>query len=457
MNFSPLHSYVHRKFAEAPIPGVALGLLCDGLLHFRGFGYADCDRRIPITAQTQFAIGSMSKSFTALAVLRLAEENRLSLSDPVSRHLPVPLRSHGQDILIQHLLNHTSGFPDAEENFTAFGHGLPEPLAPRPDESWDDVFTHIEELSDWTFAEPGAKFHYCNTGFTLLAYIVEKIAGIPFEEYVHETILRPLGMARTRYAGALETGGDGTAVPHLIRDGRLVPSKLVGGRSISGAGGLLSTIDDMARYLRMFLGRGILDGHRVFSEGVVAAMQRPAVSIPLAGRSFGECHYGAGLATFSDFFQAVRVGHMGSVITFNSSMDWVPGTGCGAVVFSNGPVPTSRIGEFALALALGKDPWQHPVWRMERALEAVVGTYRSFRDVHGFDVALEKGVLSIKSSKIGLDLLAEPVTAEPGRLLCRVPNAGHQDGFFEFRMREGVIEFAFDRYLGRKYGAGIAL
>jgi len=443
-----LNAYVHAKFTKNHFPGIALGVIRDGTLQFRAFGYADIESRAPITPDTLFAIGSMSKSFTALVTLKLAEQKRLSIHDPVGKFLPVPLRCRGDDVLVEHLLNHTSGLSDSHELQSAFAHtasSLPKLV---PDESWDDIFTHLQGIDAWSFAPPGKEFHYWNMGYTLLSYIVEQVSACRFEEAVKEHVLEPLGMKRTCYTSRNVIPNEDVASAYLVADGKFTRSRWASGRTVAGAGGIVSSIADLTRYVRMFLDRGSLQGERVFSEMLIDSMQAPTVvTEPVS--LIGTKRYGWGLEIASDFFSDNSVSHDGSVGNSNSKMSWIPERGCGVVALCNGSTSLGNIPDFALALAAGHDPYNHDLWRMERALERVYGVYEGFRGLLRCEVNADiGGVLRVRSAE-GLQILLEPRQLNEDRLVCRIPNSSR---LAEFVLHSDHVDLAVDRTLVRKFG-----
>ena len=171
-------------------PGAAvLVLKGDKVLFDKGYGIADIDTKVPIDGNTFFNIASVSKQFTAVAILQLAEEGKLSLEDPVSKYFPEFKAPFWKDIRIKHLLSHCSGVPDARG-------GIPRELKIKGDEAL--AMSYLPDL-DFLHFEPGTAYEYINPTFVMCGAIVEKVTGQPFTEYVTEHIFRPAGMTQTRY------------------------------------------------------------------------------------------------------------------------------------------------------------------------------------------------------------------------------------------------------------------
>lgn len=171
-------------------PGAAvLVLRGDKILFDKGYGIADLQSRKAIDGNTFFNIASVSKQFTATAILLLAEEEKLSLEDPVSKYFPEYKADFWKDIRIKHLLSHTSGVPDARG-------GIPRELKIKGDEAL--ALSYLPDL-DFVHFAPGTAYEYMNPTYVLCGAIVEKVSGQPFVEYVSEHVFRPAGMTQTLY------------------------------------------------------------------------------------------------------------------------------------------------------------------------------------------------------------------------------------------------------------------
>lgn len=171
-------------------PGAAVLVMKDDQILFdKGYGIADIEAKAPIDGNTFFNIASVSKQFTAVAILQLAEAGKLSLEDPVSQYFPEFKADFWKDIQIKHLLAHSSGVPDARG-------GIPRELKIKGDEKL--AMSYLPELDHLNFA-PGTAYEYINPTFVMCGAIVEKVTGQPFVDYVAEHIFRPAGMEKTLY------------------------------------------------------------------------------------------------------------------------------------------------------------------------------------------------------------------------------------------------------------------
>jgi CubicO group peptidase (beta-lactamase class C family) len=227
------------------VPGAAVVVVRDGrVVLVKGYGWADLERRVPITPKTLFDPASLAKSFTAFAVLKLEAQGKLSLDDDVRKHLP-EFPDFGRRIAVRHLLYHTSGLRD-------WGG-----LVQMSDRRMDDVFTSpmilkiLARQRELNF-DPGTDFAYCNAGYILLAEIVARAAGQSFKEWTRGAIFAPLGMATAEFRDDV-----GTAFPESARsyertrDGRYSP--VPNNAAMPGPGSLFISADDLSRWLAALL------------------------------------------------------------------------------------------------------------------------------------------------------------------------------------------------------------
>lgn len=171
-------------------PGAAvLVLKGDKIIFDKGYGLADLETKAPIDGNTFFNIASVSKQFTATAILQLAEQGKLSLEDNVKKYFPDYKADFYEKITIKHLLSHCSGIPDARDRSDRQKNIFAKE---------DVAMEYLPSLNFLNF-EPGTQYEYMNTTYLMLGSIVEKVSGVPFAEYVTEHIFKPAGMNTTLY------------------------------------------------------------------------------------------------------------------------------------------------------------------------------------------------------------------------------------------------------------------
>lgn len=312
-----------------PTVGLAAAVVADGSVSFCNHGVAEVTSQLPITEDTVFRIGSLTKTFTAVAVLQLSEQAVIELDAPVDDHLRayqlVRANSTHRPPTVRDLLTYTSGLPQCVHLSQAFKPTLGE-MVPygQPVPSLAEHYRGELHL----VAEPGTRHVYSNHGFATLGQIVEDVTGQPFASYVRRRILEPLGMGHTdlvrseRLGGRLATGYALRARgPRVVHDHDLITA---------AGGGIYSTPRDVARYVSALLRGGNNDYGRVLEPESVAEMfsaqYQPDPRLP-----------GVGLA----FYRRVVDGHLfveksGLVPGFASQMCLAPDDGVGVVAFTNG-------------------------------------------------------------------------------------------------------------------------
>ena len=221
-------------FAQGGTPGMAVAVVHNGQVVFSGgFGYADPVAKKNATPDTRFAVGSLSKQFTAVSVLTLVQDGKLSLDDRLAKFFPnLP---NASTITIRELLNQTSGlhnYPNTDEHAW--------PVSGPVDLS--GILTILS--TDKPDFAPGAKYEYSNSNYTVLAAIVQKVSGVPFGSFLEQHIFKPLEMTRSGYGYAMQHAGD-LAIAYI--GGKPAPMQ-ISLDLYAGAGGIVSTASDMARW-----------------------------------------------------------------------------------------------------------------------------------------------------------------------------------------------------------------
>lgn len=286
LDLSAVDRFVAAQMAANRIPGLALAITRGGeVLALRGYGMARAGE--PVTPQTQFRLGSLSKSFTALAVLQLIEARRVDLDAPVVRYLP-DFRLADPDaaarISVRQLLNHTSGLAD-----TGFRAGL---TGQQP-----TLALRVASLSSARpVSAPGAAFHYFDPNYQVLARLVEVVSGQPFGDYLQAHIFAPLAMHDTFSATTAEQAAAGAArlaQGHLVIYGVPVAAPELDG-FLAGSGGMVSTAEDMAHYLVMQSGGGQYAGATLLARESLELTHTPPPGVAssygmgwLAGQAHG--------------------------------------------------------------------------------------------------------------------------------------------------------------------------
>ncbi|GAB3429895.1 beta-lactamase family protein [Massilia solisilvae] len=305
------------KWNKPDTPGCAVTVIRDGKVLLRkGYGMADIERAVPVSPATVFNVGSMSKQFTAFSIYLLAKDGKLSLDDDVHKYLPeVP--DFGKTITLRHLLQHTSGLRDAMNLMVLAGWRLDDVM------TMDDMLGIIRRQRALNFA-PGQEYMYSNTGYTLLAAIVQRVSGKPLAVFAKERIFDPLGMTHTAFQKDY-----GTLVPRRALSYQAAPDGsfkyLAVGESTAGPGGLLTTVEDLALWDANFY-----DG-RVGGKDLLAQMQVTGVL-----NNGKPIQYASGLMV-ENYRGARLVEHSGGIGGYASQMSRFPEQHFTVAVLANTP------------------------------------------------------------------------------------------------------------------------
>jgi CubicO group peptidase (beta-lactamase class C family) len=277
-------AFVAKQMRLAKIPGLAVGLARAGVVRLaRGYGYADIDRRRPVTAETLFHLASVTKTVTATAIMQLAEAGRLSMDEPVARHLDFPLanpRHPDVPITFRHLLMHTSSISDAkyyEVDFREQGRDATLPLADFLKEYLVPGGRAYSSEKCFANVMPGSTWDYSNVGYGLLGYLAGRIGNEDMREQTRKRMYAPLAMHHTHWTLS-DTPAAQVATPYDMVDGVLTAVKPVGFPDWP-AGMLRSSIADFIRFVAASANGGSALGARILKTQTMAQMldmQKPA-------------------------------------------------------------------------------------------------------------------------------------------------------------------------------------
>ena len=305
--------YVKAQMRKAHVPGVSLAVVRNGkLVRAAGYGQTNVELAFPATSKSVYEILSLTKQFTATALLMLAEEGKLSLDDRITTRLP-DLPAAWNEITIRHLLTHTSGLRDYTDVPGWFG-------TIREDRSPEELIRTIKPFP--LQFPPGSTFRYCNAGYYLLGMIIEKVSGRSYAGFLRERIFKPLGMAATRVA-------DGKGIVPLRasgyhwEEGVLQNAQYVSPTQKWAAGAVLSTVEDLARW------DAALYTEKLLKKQSLRQMWTPA---QLSGGQ--EAPYGIGNELDLDHGHRAA-GHQGGGLAFNATLLRYPDDRLTVIVLCN--------------------------------------------------------------------------------------------------------------------------
>lgn len=322
-----------EQLQEEGTPGLALGLVVDGKPWVvRTYGVEDLATRAPVTPQTRFLAGSISKTFTAVALLQLQEEGLVDLQKPLTDYLPwFKVRSRYQPITLHHLLTHTAGLPRDRSDL--------------PSSAYTALALRDREIA----APPGERFAYSNIGYQLLSLVVEEVEGRPFGESIRDRILVPMGMASTvpevTQAGRLSTA---TGYQFLYDDRPPYPGEPLvpagWGEYSAGDANIVTNAPDLSRFLAGLLAQGSTAPRRLLQPASFARMVQRTVAAPELGPS---AFYGYGVILGTQAGDPI-VWHSGGMAGFQAILLGDAAERLGVVVLMNGPGDPRRLAEYAL-------------------------------------------------------------------------------------------------------------
>jgi D-alanyl-D-alanine carboxypeptidase len=300
---------IEKVLASSPKPGLIIGVtdrhtLRKVIVH----GYADLKTRTPLKADSRLAIGSISKAFTSVALLQLADEQRFDVHAPITRYLPwLDIHSRFAAMTGHDLMSHTAGLP----------YYLTDSASSR--------FAGLELKEFEPPYAPGAHWQYSNTGYQLLGYALENIEGARFSQVIRRRVLEPLGMANSSsIIDDAERARMTTSYARWPYDGKYVEAPWF--EYTAGDGSIVSTVSDMSAYTRFILNRGRGPSGRVLSERAFAALTTPVLD-----------EYGYGLWIRQEGGHTV-ISHGGGIAGFRSHIEAHMDEGFALVFLSNGGI-----------------------------------------------------------------------------------------------------------------------
>ncbi len=318
-----IDSFFQAEMKSNKVVGASIAIIDKSQVAYaQGYGYADLENRIPATPETSFRVGSITKSFTAIAIMQLYEKGLLNLDEPIATYLPElkanELSPNATPITVRHLLSHTSGLPS--EFYNGFLCDTP------PQGNW-----LIEQLNQQKKLYPANfKYIYSNLGYALLGEVVARVSKQPYAEYIQQHIFQPLRMPSSYIhapgqtkAPAIAKGYHGMkpAIEPYIRD--------------QAAGSICASANDMAKFISMWLQNGSYSGSQLVTQNSVHEMQRNQLSTILL-KEKNEWGLGLRIEKYRVQSQEMNVwGHPGDTFAFHADYAFLPDLQIGVVVLTN--------------------------------------------------------------------------------------------------------------------------
>jgi CubicO group peptidase (beta-lactamase class C family) len=331
---------MYKEFSKVhKLPGLVYGVVADGKIVFWGStGVQNLEQNNPVTDKSVFRIASMTKNFTAMAILQLRDQGKLQLDDPAHQYIPElknirSLAPGAPVITIRQLLSHMSGLP--EDN--PWGdHQLAES---------EDFLTELIKSNPSFSNLPGVEYEYSNTGYALLGRVITNISGKPYQQYIQQNIFDPLGMKNTYWEPTLVPASL-LASGYRLQGGKYLKEPLPGDGSFGAMGGLLSSLEDFSKFMLLHTAAWPASGEQenaILKPSSMREMHLPYTFNNMnAGYKFmnGEncaifSAYSFGLRWAADCRNNIYIGHSGGLPGYGSNWVFMPQYGIGMVAFAN--------------------------------------------------------------------------------------------------------------------------
>jgi CubicO group peptidase (beta-lactamase class C family) len=346
-----LDSFVEQVMKEWKVPGLAVAVVKDAkVVYARGFGYRDVKKQQKVTADTLFAIGSCSKSFTATALAILADEGKVEWDKPVRDYLPDFRLNDAYataNLRPRDLVTHQSGLP--RHDLVWYGSPL----------SRKDLFERLRYL------EPSrplhARYQYNNLMFMTAGVLIERVSGSSWEEFVRRRILDPLGMKVSNFSVRDSQKTSDFSLPYQADKGEVKEIPFRNIDAIGPAGSINSSVNEMTRWLLLQLGKGKFEGRQIISEKALGEVHMPQI-VAGGDLKYDESYYSSyamGWAVTS-YRGHPALAHGGGIDGFTSTVRFLPKDQLGVVVLTNSATPASGLiasNAVDRMLGLSEAPW----------------------------------------------------------------------------------------------------
>ncbi len=391
-----------KLMREGKLPGLSIAVVKNGeTLYAGGFGSRDRERNLPATPDTLYGIGSITKSFVAIAILQLVEKGELTLDDPVSKHAPFRIGLKDKPIKIHNLLTHSLGVPSLATSSVALHKSVGYDTG-IPFSSPEDFYRLINGAQGEIVDEPGKRFFYHNAAWRILGHIVQEKTGTPFHVYIKENVMKTLGMKRSTLNTDEFNSDPDRITPYWKKpDGSVNPTKFPYPNPdenkpfsfMAAAGGITSSVNEMALYMNALISKD----SGVISPESFELMQTLHIHRP--DGYYGEHGYGYGLGITPDFHGFKMVSHGGSILVSTAHMSLVPEEGLGVMIMGNSAkIAYEAINESILALLMGLDPVEAtPGLYVKQRMLDLTGRYETYMGIESVDVRYKGGLLYLES------------------------------------------------------------
>ena len=463
MNTENLDKTIRQIMRKKKTPGLALAVTHnDEVIYSKGFGSRNLQQRLPMTSDTLIGIGSITKSFTAFAILKLEEAGKLSIEDSVSEHLPFAPFASRTEIKIKHLLAHSSGIPamDAGENSFSFTFGDFSRVYPA--NIREEFIAHLGDAEDFIIFKPEEHFFYNNDMYTCLAFIIEQLSGLTFERFIQQEILQPLQMNRAVLTQqALDADPENNAMTGYLFEVRndvvhAKPSDVPIGGTVQAPGGIYTSMNEMINYAKCLLNSGEFNGVRLLSPESVAKLFTPQMSTPYGRGADPQYCLGWSKDDKTEQIPYTVIHHGGGMLTSSSHLMLIPELNLAVTIAENASTGVcGMIADAVVATLLEQDPSAViEDLKITNTVDEILGTYRSPHDMYQITLSRKNNMLwvdaQIDDGAVSFAMVGKDIDKlEFARYSLRADNKNKIT--FIRNQLTGKIEFCtYDRYLYRR-------
>ncbi|MFA1819275.1 serine hydrolase domain-containing protein [Virgibacillus oceani] len=384
---------IYEGFAESLIdthqtPGAIIAL--NNQRYEKGFGYRDQENELPVTADTIFGIGSITKSMTCMAILQLQEAGKLSIHDTIKTYIPEITFKGSDDITLHHVMTHTSGMPPLNTLFYANKQSMERdgsfdlqiklgvPLDREQDsiDTYGDLINYLNTTQLDLLDQPGRSFSYSNDGYALLGIIIERVSGQLYERYMEDNIFQPLGMKNSFFQ--LDRIDERAARLYSVDPTADKPAveyspEWWDAPAMWAAGYVKSTANDMLRFGDVFLN----DGNGILTPESLDVLTSKHIEIEPG------VYYGYGLIVIPDFFGTTLIEHGGGIKGVSAQFAVLPEKDIAAICLTNiAGAPAEALLKGAVQSEIGIEPDKAAIEYDDYELteadrHAIIGTYQS--------------------------------------------------------------------------------
>jgi len=456
--FEQLQKIIVKLMRKFKVPGLAIGILHnDKIKYEKGFGARNLEENLPMTPNSLIGIGSVSKSFTALLILKLQEKGILNVDDPVYKYLEIePFLSH-LDIKIAHLLSHSSGIPSVDAQWLPIAITYGDYQRIYPMSSLEDYLYHISETKDEIIFKPGEKFFYNNDMFTLLGLLIEKLSGKTFEEFLNEELLKPLEMVRaTVNREDLEKDPLQDFITGYIHKGsgetfKFDKPKLPFSKFLQAPGGIYTSMHEMINYASCLLNKGVYKGNQVANSDSIDKLWTPQIKSPYGyGKDPKYCF---GWMRDEDFLERTLIHHSGGLGVSTSFFGLIPELNLAVCVAENDDSGISGvIGICALTIMIGKNPEViNDRIKILEIYDKIAGNYKSSLGLYNLEVSFKSWSIHLKVESddgiFNFPLIIEDYNNLIFNIFSTIPSTLQKVKFYKDSNAGKVAYVTYDRYL----------